>query len=174
MNKIAIITGGSRGIGYGIARKLVEDGYTAAILDINGLAAYQENFDELKAMNPDCIYYQGDITDRKVREDFVALVVKRFGRIDVLVNNAGVAPKVRTDILEMTEESFDYVVGTNLRGTMFMTQLAANQMLCQPWEGAKTGHDHQCRFGVQHRVITQPRRVLYVKSRTFHADYRIC
>ncbi len=131
MNKIAIITGGSRGIGYGIARKLVEDGYTAAILDINALAAYQENFDGLKALNPDCIYYQGDITDRKVREDFVALVVKRFGRIDVLVNNAGVAPKVRTDILEMTEESFDYVVGTNLRGTMFMTQLAANQMLSQ-------------------------------------------
>ena len=49
MNKIAIITGGSRGIGYGIAHKLVEDGYTAAILDINGLASYQENFDELKA-----------------------------------------------------------------------------------------------------------------------------
>ena len=163
MNKIAIITGGSRGIGYGIARKLVEDGYTAAILDINGLAAYQENFDELKAMNPDCIYYQGDITDRKEREDFVALVVKRFGRIDVLVNNAGVAPKVRTDILEMTEESFDYVVGTNLRGTMFMTQLAANQMLCQPWEGEKRGTI--INVGSASSTVSSPNRAEYCMSK---------
>jgi 3-oxoacyl-[acyl-carrier protein] reductase len=163
LNKIAIITGGSRGIGYGIARKLVEDGYTAAILDINGLAAYQENFDELKAMNPDCIYYQGDITDRKVREDFVALVVKRFGRIDVLVNNAGVAPKVRTDILEMTEESFDYVVGTNLRGTMFMTQLAANQMLCQPWEGEKRGTI--INVGSASSTVSSPNRAEYCMSK---------
>ncbi|MCC8027270.1 MAG: 3-ketoacyl-ACP reductase [Clostridium sp.] len=139
MKKIAVITGGSRGIGYGIAKRLVEDGYTAAILDKNDRKDYQENFDGLTAVNPDCMYFQGSITDKKDREEFVSCVVRRYGRIDVLVNNAGVAPKVRTDILDMTEESFDYVVGTNLRGTMFMTQLAARQMIKQPWEGAKRG-----------------------------------
>lgn len=139
MKKTAIITGGSRGIGFGIAKQLVEDGYTAAILDKNELKDYQENFNQLTAMNPDCMYFQGSITDKKEREEFVSRVVDRYGRIDVLVNNAGVAPKVRMDILDMTEESFDYVVGTNLRGTMFMTQLVANQMIKQSWEGTKRG-----------------------------------
>lgn len=139
MKKTAIITGGSRGIGFGIAKQLVEDGYTAAILDKNELKDYHENFNQLTAINPDCMYYQGSITDKQEREEFVSRVVERYGRIDVLVNNAGVAPKVRMDILEMTEESFDYVVGTNLRGTMFMTQLVACQMIQQPWEGEKRG-----------------------------------
>ena len=139
MKKTAIITGGSRGIGFGIAKQLVEDGYTAAILDKNELKDYHENFNQLTAINPDCMYYQGSITDKQEREEFVSRVVERYGRIDVLVNNAGVAPKVRMDILEMTEESFDYVVGTNLRGTMFMTQLVARQMIQQPWEGEKRG-----------------------------------
>lgn len=67
------------------------------------------------------------------------MTVEKYGDIDVLVNNAGVAPKVRQDLLTMTEESFDYVVGTNLRGTMFMTQLIANQMLTQPVKGRRRG-----------------------------------
>lgn len=163
MNRIAIITGGSRGIGYGIARKLVEDGYTAAILDINELAEYKENFDSLKALNPDCIYYQGNITEQKVRDNFISLIIERFGRIDVLVNNAGVAPKVRTDILSMTEESFDYVVGTNLRGTMFMTQAVANQMLKQPWVGEKRGTI--INVGSASSTVSSPNRAEYCMSK---------
>ena len=163
MNKIAVITGGSRGIGFGIAKKLVEDGYTAAILDRNALSDYEENFAQLKEINPDCMYVQGSITSAEDRERFVSAVVERFGHIDVLVNNAGVAPKVRQDILEMTEESFDYVVGTNLKGTMFMTQLVARQMIKQPWRGEKRGTI--INIGSASCTVSSPNRAEYCMSK---------
>ncbi len=139
MKKTAIVTGGSRGIGYGIARRLGMDGYNIAILDVNDLKDYEENLRALTAQGTDVYYQQGSIADRADREQFVQAVVERYGDIDVLVNNAGVAPKVRRDILEMTEESFDYVVGTNTKGTMFMTQLVARQMLRQEVKGRRRG-----------------------------------
>lgn len=139
MKKTAIVTGGSRGIGYGIAKQLGEDGYNIAILDINDPQKYQENLDALTNAGVDWYYQQGSITNKEDRERFVAAVVERYGDIDVLVNNAGVAPKIRNDILEMTEESFDYVVGTNTKGTMFMTQLVARQMLTQEVKGRRRG-----------------------------------
>lgn len=163
MGKVAVVTGGSRGIGFGVAEKLAEDGYIIAVLDINELSEYQDNFEKLSAMNPQCMYYQGSITDKKAREDFVSKVVERYGRIDVLVNNAGVAPKIRTDMLQMTEESFDYVVGTNLRGTMFMTQLVANQMLKQPWEGVKRGTI--INIGSASATVSSPNRAEYCVSK---------
>ncbi len=139
MRKAAIVTGGSRGIGYGIASQLVDDGYNIAILDVNDPAQYQENLDRLTQKGAEVYYMQGSIAQTADREAFVKETVRRFGDIDVLVNNAGVAPKVRNDVLEMTEESFDYVVGTNTRGTMFMTQLVANQMLKQEVKGRRRG-----------------------------------
>lgn len=139
MKKTAIVTGGSRGIGYGIAKQLGEDGYNIAILDINDPQKYQENLDAFTNAGVDWYYQQGSITNKEDRERFVAAVVERYGDIDVLVNNAGVAPKIRNDILEMTEESFDYVVGTNTKGTMFMTQLVARQMLTQEVKGRRRG-----------------------------------
>ena len=139
MKKTAIVTGASRGIGYGIAKQLGEDGYNIAILDVNDPQKYRENLDALINMGVDCYYQQGSIAEKEDRESFVAAVVKKYGDIDVLVNNAGVAPKIRNDILEMTEESFDYVVGTNTRGTMFMTQLVAKQMLTQEIKGRRRG-----------------------------------
>ena len=139
MRKTAIVTGGSRGIGYGIAKQLVEDGYNIAILDVNDPAKYEENLTALREAGAELYYMQGSIAVTADREAFLAETVKRFGDIDVLVNNAGVAPKVRNDILEMTEESFDYVVGTNTRGTFFMTQLVAKQMLKQSVKGRRRG-----------------------------------
>lgn len=139
MKKTAIVTGGSRGIGYGIAKQLGEDGYNIAILDINDQQKYQENLDALTNAGVDWYYQQGSIANREDRERFVAAIVEKYGDIDVLVNNAGVAPKIRNDILEMTEESFDYVVGTNTKGTMFMTQLVARQMLTQEIKGRRRG-----------------------------------
>ncbi len=139
MKKTAVITGGSRGIGFGIAKKLGSQGYNIAILDVNDKADYKDNMKELIEDRVECLYVQGDTTITADRENFVKAVVDRFGDIDVLVNNAGVAPKVRRDILEMTEESFDYVLGVNTRGTMFMTQLVANQMLKQEIKGRRRG-----------------------------------
>ncbi len=139
MKKTAIVTGGSRGIGYGIVKQLGLDGYNIAILDVNKKEDYEDNFKELESLGIDYLYYQGSTTVKVDREDFLKKAVEKFGDIDVLVNNAGVAPKVRQDILEMTEESFDYVVGTNTKGTMFMTQLVARQMLTQPVKGKRRG-----------------------------------
>lgn len=139
MKKTAIVTGGSRGIGFGIVRQLGLDGYNVAILDVNSPEDYKENLDELGCLGIDYLYVQGSTTDRGDREEFLRQAVERYGDIDVLVNNAGVAPKVRQDLLEMTEESFDYVVGTNTKGTMFMTQLVAKQMLKQEVKGRRRG-----------------------------------
>ena len=139
MKKTAIVTGGSRGIGFGIARQLGLDGYQVAILDINDPKQYQENLKELESLGIDYLYVQGSTTNKEDRENFLKQTVEKYGDIDVLVNNAGVAPKVRLDLLEMTEVRFDYVVGTNTKGTMFMTQLVANQMLTQPVKGRRRG-----------------------------------
>ena len=139
MKKTAIITGGSRGIGFGAAKSLAQDGYNIAVLDVNAFEDYQDNFEELEKMGADYLYYQGDITVKEDRENFIKSVVEKYGDIDVLVNNAGVAPLVRNDILEMTEESFDRVLRINTKGPMFMTQLVANQMLKQPVKGRRRG-----------------------------------
>lgn len=139
MKKTAIVTGGSRGIGFGVARQLGLDGYNVAILDVNAPEDYQENLGELEKLGIDYLYMQGSTTVKEDREKFLKAAVEKYGDIDVLVNNAGVAPKVRQDLLEMTEESFDYVVGTNTKGTMFMTQLVAKQMLTQPVKGRRRG-----------------------------------
>lgn len=139
MKKTAIVTGGSRGIGYGIVRQLGLDGYRIAILDVNNPQDYKDSLEELNRLGIDFLYVQGSTTSQEDREVFLQKTVEKYGEIDVLVNNAGVAPKVRQDLLEMTEESFDYVVGTNTKGTMFMTQLVAKQMLKQEVKGRRRG-----------------------------------
>lgn len=139
MKKTAIVTGGNRGIGFGISKQLGLDGYNIAIMSVGEREEYEDNFKELESLGIDYFYYQGSITSKEDREGFLKAAVEKYGDIDVLVNNAGVAPKVRQDLLTMTEESFDYVVGINLRGTMFMAQLVANQMLTQPVKGRRRG-----------------------------------
>lgn len=119
--KTAIVTGGSRSIGFAVAKQLASEGYNVAILDVNALEDYRANFAQLDAIDADYLYYQGSVTDKAAREAFLSAVVAKYGDVDVLVNNAGVAPLVRSDILEMTEESFDRVVGINLKGAMFFT-----------------------------------------------------
>lgn len=139
MKRTAIVTGGSRGIGYAIARQLGEDGYNIVILARNAKDSYKDNLDKLEEAGIDYHYVQGTIANAEDREKCVKEAVEKYGRIDVLVNNAGVAPDVRSDLLEMSEESFDRVIGINTKGTMFMSQVVAKQMLKQEVIGKKRG-----------------------------------
>jgi len=129
--KTALITGGSRGIGFGIAECLAKDGFDLAINGVRDESNVIENLDKLRSYGVRVIYCQGDISSKKSRKSIIDKVKAEFGQLNVMVNNAGVAPKERNDILEATEESFDYVVGTNLKGTYFLTQIAANWMVEQ-------------------------------------------
>ncbi len=131
MKKTALITGGSRGIGFGIAIALAKEGYDLAINGVREESKVQEALQQLRNSGVDVIYCQGDISNHESRLSIIEKVQAEFGQLNVLVNNAGVAPRERNDILKATEESFDYVVGTNLKGTYFLTQLAANWMVSQ-------------------------------------------
>ncbi len=131
MKKIALITGGSRGIGLGIARSLARAGFNLAI---NGMRHEKDvalPIEELRQLGADVIYCRGDVGDAGARRVIMDKVKAHFGQLNVLVNNAGVAPKERKDILEATEESFDYVLRTNLTGPYFLSQAAANWMIEQ-------------------------------------------
>ena len=137
--KTALVTGASRGIGLAIARELGVNGYQVAVMATRGEAFYPESTRILREAGIAYAWYAGDIGKSEDRIRIVKEATERFGEIHVLVNNAGVAPRVRADLLEMTEESFDYVVGINTKGNMFMTQAVARQMMKQPVYGGKRG-----------------------------------
>lgn len=139
MSRTAIITGGSRGIGLAIAKKLGNIGFNVVIFATKPLSACTEMAQLLDREEIRWHYVQGYLNQSADRLRLIEETVRVFGRIDVLVNNAGVAPLNRSDLLDMTEESFDRVVGINTKGTLFLTQLAAKQMLNQSVEGRKRG-----------------------------------
>lgn len=139
MKKIAIVTGGGRGIGFGIAKALSKDNYTVCLMGSSDKERYADALNELSSFGNEVFYFKGSISENDDRISFVNSVIEKYGRIDLLVNNAGVAPKIRLDILETTEESFDYVIGINLKGTMFLTQLVARQMISQEETDGKKG-----------------------------------
>lgn len=138
MKKTAIITGASRGIGFSIARQLGLDGNRVVMVATGVQEKNQKALDALTNLGIECMYIQANIGEHEDRLKIVEKTVEKFGRIDILVNNAGVAPLVRVDLLEMTEESFDRVIGVNTKGTMFLTQAVAKQMIRQkPVDGRK-------------------------------------
>lgn len=139
MKKTAVVTGGSRGIGFAIAKRLGQDGFRVVIMDMNPQEDYQKNFDKLREEEIEYLYVRGNICNAKDRERMISETVDKFGGIHVLVNNAGVAPKLRADLLDMEEESFDRVIGINTKGNMFLTQAVAKQMINQPVTGKKRG-----------------------------------
>ncbi|MFT4734870.1 MAG: 3-oxoacyl-[acyl-carrier protein] reductase [Algoriphagus sp.] len=129
--KVALITGGSRGIGLGIARALAEKGYAIAINGVRDENGLIEVIEELKSHGQDVIYCQGDISKSKDRARIISKTLSHYGQLNVLINNAGVAPKVRKDMLEITETDFDYMMEINQKGTFFVSQLAARELIRQ-------------------------------------------
>ncbi len=129
MRKTAVISGAARGIGNATAFQLASDGYNIAILDVFEYEDVLENLKRIEDLDIDFLYFKGDLASDSSRKEFVKKIMDKFGRIDLLVNNAGVGPKVRMDILDTTVESFDFVMDINLKGTFFLSQEVANQMI---------------------------------------------
>ena len=129
MRTVALVTGGTRGIGLGIATELARAGFDLAVNGLREEAAVNSVLDDLREYGTQIAYFQGDISSKTDRQKLVEAVFKLFERINVLVNNAGIAPPERRDILEATEESFELVMNTNLQGPYFLTQMVANRMI---------------------------------------------
>lgn len=128
---VALVTGGSRGIGFGIAEHLARNGFDLAINGVRPADAVADVVARLEEHETDVLYCRGDIGDKDARAEILTQVRERFGRLNLLVNNAGVAPKQRTDLLDVSEESFEQVLKVNLQGPYFLTQAAARWMIEQ-------------------------------------------
>ena len=131
---VVLITGAGRGIGRGIALELAKEGFAIAGCDIiykprDKKAGLFEVKEEVKRLGSKFLPIHGDIASLDDHDKIIKAVLEKFGRIDVLVNNAGVAPKVRMDILETTAESFDRLLSINMRGAFFLTQKVAKEMI---------------------------------------------
>ena len=126
----ALITGGSRGIGLGVARRLLEDGYRVAVNGVRYAAEVEPTLAELEALG-EVLYVAGDVGDSAARDRIVEDTLAAFGRIDVLVNNAGITSPGRNDMLAANEADFDTVVAVNLKGPFLLTQSVALHMIEQ-------------------------------------------
>jgi NAD(P)-dependent dehydrogenase (short-subunit alcohol dehydrogenase family) len=121
--RVALVTGGSRGIGLGIAKRLARDGFHVVI---NGRRPTAD--EAVSDVGHNCLYVSADIGNGDSRAAMLDTIRERCGRLDVLVNNAGIAPDVRADLLEASEESFDKLIGVNLKGPYFLTQAVGRWM----------------------------------------------
>src|SRR5882762_8198890 len=137
MNPVALITGASRGIGRGVALELAKLGYDLVINFAGNLAAARQTASDCQSAGKTANRIaraelcQADIGNSGDRARLIEFTRSTFGRLDLLVNNAGVAPDVRADILEAGEESFDRLMNINVKGPYFLTQLAAKWMIEQ-------------------------------------------
>ena len=133
--KTAVVTGAAGGIGYATVEKFIAEGYNVAAMD---LLPAERAAEKMAKFGDKVMYFVGDLSKAESRQAFADAAIARFGRIDVLVNVAGVAPRQRNDILNMTEESYDFVMDINAKGTFFLTQLFANKMIAQePVDGVR-------------------------------------
>lgn len=137
MNPVALITGASRGIGRGIALEVAQLGYDLAINFVSQADAAQQTAaacvsrSAAAGRQTRAEIFQADIASSTARQQLIDFTRATFGRLDLLVNNAGVAPRVRADLLEADEESFDRLIAINVKGPYFLTQLAARWMIEQ-------------------------------------------
>jgi 3-oxoacyl-[acyl-carrier protein] reductase len=124
--RVALVTGGTRGIGLGIARALTAEGWELALCGVRSGDEVRGTLDQLGGRAE---YFQADVASRADRDRLAAAVSERWGALNALVNNAGRAPSVRADILEASENSFEALVRVNLQGPYCLTQAIARQMV---------------------------------------------
>jgi len=141
VRRVALVTGGTRGIGLAIARALAGDGFDLALCGRREEAGVASALAELRGGGAAVHYVRADVGERADRLRLVSELRERPGRLHVLVNNAGMAPRVRADLLEAGEESFEELIRVNLQGPYFLTQAVARWMLEQKradaaWTGA--------------------------------------
>jgi len=141
VRRVALVTGGTRGIGLGIARALARDGFDLVVCGLREEAQVAPALAELRGDGAATHYVRADVGERGDRLRLVSEIRARLGRLHVLVNNAGVGPRVRADLLEAEEASFERLLRVNLQGPYFLTQSVARWMLEQKqadagWSGA--------------------------------------
>ena len=129
--RVALVTGGTRGIGLGVARALAADGWHLALCGVRTPDQVAPVVRELTDTGVNVHYAQADVADPHARERLLAVSTDALGAITALVNNAGRAPRVRADILEATEPDFEQLLRTNLQGPYFLTQLVARHLVAQ-------------------------------------------
>ena len=160
VNKIALVTGAARGIGRGIALALAQRGWGIVVNYRGNADAANETVRSVAQAGTHGIIVQADISVTQDRDRLVTRALEHFGRIDMLVNNAGIAPRVRTDMLEMSEQSYDEVMATNLKGPFFLTQLVARKMI-----ELKIGNAKIVNVGSLSAYASSPNRAEYCISK---------
>jgi 3-oxoacyl-[acyl-carrier protein] reductase len=126
---VAVITGGRRGIGLATARALAKSGFDIALTGLDEVTEEDDILGELLTLGSRASYAKSDLSDVSTHRSTVEDIISEFGRIDCLVNNAGMASVLRGDFLDLAPENFDAIMATNLRGTVFFTQAVVRSML---------------------------------------------
>ena len=131
MKKVALITGGCRGIGLGISKALIAEGFDLAVNGTRPESAVASVLEDLRTGDQEVLYCPADVSSAPDRANMLARIQHHYGQLNLLVNNAGVAPRERKDLLEATEENFEWLMKINLTGPYFLSQACANWMIEQ-------------------------------------------
>jgi len=131
MKKVALVTGGGRGIGLGICEKLAADGFNLVLSGRSDVSKVTDSIEALEALGAEVLYCSGDVASAEDRAGMLSAIKEKFGRLDVLVNNAGVGAKVRGDLLDVRPENFEWILQINLLGPFALTQAVAKWMIEQ-------------------------------------------
>jgi NAD(P)-dependent dehydrogenase (short-subunit alcohol dehydrogenase family) len=131
MKKVALVTGGGRGIGLGICEKLAADGFNLVLSGRSDASKVADSIQTLEKLGAEVLYCSGDVSSAEDRATMLAAIKEKFGRLDVLVNNAGVGAKVRGDLLDVEQENFEWILQINLLGPFALTQAVSKWMIEQ-------------------------------------------
>ena len=129
--EVVLVSGSRRGIGLGVTKALSKVGFNIVLNGVSPHSKAKEAIEKIRGHGCLCEYVQADISRKEDRDKLISQVKQKFGRLDILINNAGVAPQPREDILVATEESFDRLISINLKGPYFLAQSIANWMIEQ-------------------------------------------